>query len=105
MEECFVRQESDIDSLLARIQNGSLRNFIAGRGASDEFKGSHAGQLMEDGINKVIVKKRLNNRLTEITAQMRSSERDADSLNGITVEELLAEKMDIDSKLRKLEGR
>jgi DNA primase len=117
LEECFLHEESGIDSLLTRIKDEPLRNFIAGRGTSPEFKGkvtngltgSFAGnfatdprRLMEDGI-KGIRKKRLRQRLTEIGAQMRMNERSEDG--EINVDELVAEKMFIDSQLRKLEGR
>ncbi|MDR0487397.1 MAG: DNA primase [Treponema sp.] len=108
MEECFVHDESGIDSLLARIGNEALRNFIASRGMSPEFKGGIAGisvrdpgRLMEDGINS-IRKKSLLRRLTEIGAELRMGER---SGGIVDIEELLAEKMSIDSQIRKLEGK
>jgi DNA primase len=109
MEECFIHDESGIDSLLERIKEQSLRNFIVNRGSSPEFKGGTVGataggiasdpkRLMEDGI-KGIRKKRLRKRLTEIGADLRKAERSGGDLN---VEELLAEKMFIDSQIRKL---
>jgi DNA primase len=101
MEECFVHDESGIDSLLERIKERALRNFIANRGSSPEFKGGTAGdpkRLMEDGI-KGIRKKRLRKRLTEIGAELRTAERAGGNVN---IEELLAEKMFIDSQIRKL---
>jgi DNA primase len=104
MEECFIHDESDIDSLLARIKDEELKKFIAYRGTSPEFKGGSAGdprRLMEDGINE-IRKKRLRKRLLEIGAEMRESERASD---GDYIDELLAEKKSIDSQMRKLEGR
>jgi DNA primase len=105
MEECFIHDESGIDSLLARIRDVSLQKFIAGRGTSAEFKGGSSGRdprrLMEDGINE-IRKKRLRKRLLEIGAEMRKSERSDDSLY---IEELLAEKKFLDTQMRKLEGR
>ena len=101
MEECFTHDESGIDSLLARVKDEQLKNFIAGRGASEEFKGGDPRRLMEDGINE-IRKKRLRKRLVEIGAQMRNSERTA--VDGY-IDELLAEKKFIDSQMRKLEGR
>ena len=105
MEECYIHDEGDIDSLLTRIKNESLKGFIAGRGASAEFKGGPSRdprRLMEDGINE-IRKKRLRKRLTEISAEMRMNERTAGS--GVDVEDLLEEKKTIDSQIRKLEGR
>jgi len=105
MEECFVHDENDIDSLLARISGQQLKNFIASRGASQEFRGDgdrDPHRLMEDGINE-IRKKRLRKRLLEIGAEMRNSERNQDG--AVDIDELLAEKKFIDSQIRKLEGR
>jgi DNA primase len=103
MEDCFRHEESDINSLLERIQYEPLRKLIAGKGTTNEFKCEPARQIMEDGIKK-IKEKRLLNRSKEITAQMRNIEREA-SDNTYDLEELLAEKMSIDSQLRELEGR
>jgi DNA primase len=102
LEECFVNDESSIDDLLARIKSESLRSFIADRGTSPEFgSGQDPRRLMEDGI-KSIRKTKLVRRLNEISAQLRNCERGTDSVN---LDELLAEKMMIDSQIRKLEGR
>jgi hypothetical protein len=57
---------------------------------------------MEDGINRVIVRKRLVNKRNEILALMRSNERNG---KGTDIDELLAEKKSIDSQIRKIEGR
>jgi len=112
MEECFVYEESGIDALLARIKNEPLRNFVVSRGVSPEFKSETSdgraaidpNRLMEDGI-KAIKKKKLKKRLVEIGAQLRNSERAADSDDADMIDELLSEKMFIDSQIRKLEGR
>jgi DNA primase len=105
LEECFVNDESGMDALLARIGEGPLRNFIAERGTSPEFKGDSKRdprRLMEDGIKR-IKGKRLRRRLAEIGAELRTMERKAGG--GAGFEELLAEKMLIDAEIRKLEGR
>jgi len=101
LEECFKHDEGGADSLLARIKDSALRNYLIDRGTSGEYKGdSH--KFMEDGINRIRIKK-LEKRLVEINAQMRENERkNDDSLN---IEELLMEKITIDSQIRKLEGR
>jgi DNA primase len=101
MEECFIHEESDIDSLLSRIKNEQLKNFIAERGASGEFNSSTARRLMEDGIKKIKIKK-FRKRIVEIGAAMRDSERTGAEIN---LDELLEEKKFIDSQIRKLEGR
>ena len=105
MEECFIHDESDIDSLLSRIKDEPLKNFIASRGTSAEFSGGPGRdprRLMEDGINE-IRKKRLRKRLTEIGAQMRNSERFSDD-DGEYINELLAEKKFIDSQMREFDS-
>jgi len=107
MEECFVHDENDIDSLLVRIKDESLKNFIAGRGASAEFAGGPGRdprRLMEDGINE-IRKKRLRKRLVEINAEMRNNERFAGDTGGENINELLMEKKFIDSQMRELDSR
>jgi len=101
LEECYIHDQSGTDSLLARINDESLRNYIAERGTSGEFKGD-SQKFMEDGIKK-IKKKRLEKRLLEINAQMRESERKDGNL--IYIDELLAEKLHIDSQIRELEGK
>jgi len=101
MEECFIHEESDIDSLLARIKNEQLKIFIAARGSSAEFNAGSARRLMEDGIKKIRIKK-FRKRIVEIGAEMRDSERSGTEIN---LDELLAEKKFIDSQIRKLEGR
>jgi len=57
---------------------------------------------MEDGINE-IRKKRLRKRLDDIGRELRNHERKADS--NINIDDLLAEKKDIDSQIRKFKGR
>ncbi|MCL2441937.1 MAG: toprim domain-containing protein [Treponema sp.] len=101
LEECFKHDESGMNSLLARIDDESLRNYVADRGTSGEFRGD-SRKFMEDGINK-IRKKKLEKRLTEINAQMREIERRQEGY--INIDELLIEKKVIDSQIRKLEGR
>ncbi|MCL2720139.1 MAG: DNA primase [Treponema sp.] len=101
LEECYKHDENTIDLMLARIKDENLRNYIAEHGTSQEFK-INPRRFMEDGINK-IKKKRLEKRLLEINAQMRESERTPENIENI--DELLAEKILIDSQIRKLEGR
>ena len=106
LEECYVNDESSIDDLLTRIKSEPLRSFIIDRGTSPEFKsgsGQDPRRLMEDGIN-AIRKTKLRRRLHEIGAQLRNCERGT-LTDSVSIDELLAEKMTIDSQLRKLEGR
>jgi len=101
MEECFIHEEGDIDSLLARIKNEQLKKYIAEKGSSAEFNAGSSRRLMEDGIKKIKIKK-LHKRVVEIGAEMRESERSGTEIN---IDELLSEKKFIDSQIRKLEGR
>jgi len=98
LEESFKYDESGIDSILDRIKDDKLRSFITDRGTTGEFK-KEPQKFMEDGIKK-IKKKKLEKRLTEITALLRESERAADESVGI--DDLLGEKIMLDSEIRKL---
>jgi len=102
MEECFKHDEYGIDFLLTRIEYENLRNFVAAEGTSREYSvssGRDPRKVMEDGI-KLIRKKKLEKRLTEINAQMRESERTSSEIENI--DDLLAEKKMIDSYIQKL---
>ncbi|MDR0877344.1 MAG: DNA primase [Treponema sp.] len=101
LEECFVNEELGIDTLLSRISSAPLRNFIAGRGTSPEFSGD-AAQLIADGIKRV-KGKRLRRRRAVVVTKLRNA-KGAASGDG-PLDELLAEKMHIDTELRELEGR
>jgi DNA primase len=105
LEECFINEESGTDAFLARINSSLLRNFIVERGISPEFRADakrDPKKLMEDGIKR-IKEKKIRRRLSEINAELRMIERNpgnaGDDLNG-----LVAEKMQLDIEIRKLEG-
>jgi len=102
LEECYKHDESGIDSLLARINDEGLRQHVAKRGTTGEFK-NDPRKFMEDGI-KIVKIKRLKKRITEIESQMRESER-VSSSQDFNIDDLLAEKIDIDMQIRKLEGK
>jgi DNA primase len=101
LEECFVNDELGIDTFLSRISSVPLRNFIAEKGTSNEFS-SGAEKLMTDGIKRV-KGKRLRRRRTEIVTEMRNSKGKAAGEDYL--DDLLNEKMYIDTELRELEGR
>ena len=109
LEECFVNEENSMDALLNRIGSMRLRNFVAKRGTSPEFRADKntkpdPARLAEDGLKK-IKRKRLHARLAEIVAELHQGERNPGELEQETINELLAEKMRIDADIRKLEGR
>jgi len=106
LEECFRNEESGSDALMSHIASPQLRNFIAERGISPEFRGDakrDPHKLMEDGIRRVKEKK-LRHRLSEIGAELRLMERNSGGEGG-DLQELIAEKMYIDAEIRKLEGK
>ncbi|MDR1446916.1 MAG: toprim domain-containing protein, partial [Treponema sp.] len=104
MEECYIREERGPDALLSRIASPSLRNYVAGKGISGEFAGN-PDQLMRDGIKKII-QKRLRHRLSDIAAELYGLERNPAGGRENRLDELLVEKMHIDTELRRLkEGK
>jgi DNA primase len=107
LEECFMNDESGTEDVLARISSVELKNFIIRRGISPEFKGDSgkiSKKLMEDGINRVKIKK-FRHRLEELSADMRMKERNLNISNDDDFTELIKEKMYIVNEIQKLEGR
>jgi len=105
LEECFINEESGADAFLARINSNSLRSFIVERGMSPEFKADakrDTRKLMEDGIRR-LKGKRLRRRISEINAELRILERNPGNA-GDDLQALVAEKMQLDAEIRKLEG-
>jgi DNA primase len=105
LEECFINEETGTDAFLARINSGSLRNFVVERGISPEFRANakrDPKKLMEDGIKRV-KEKILRRRLSEINAELRIMERNPGNA-GDDFRGLVAEKMQLDAEIRKLEG-
>jgi len=105
LEECFINEESGTDAFLSRINSGSLRNFIIERGISQEFRANEKRdpkKLMEDGIKR-IKERKLRRRLSEINADLRIMERNTGAA-GDDLSSLVAEKMQLDAEIRKLEG-
>jgi DNA primase len=103
LEECFVNDESGIDTLLERISSPVLRSFIAGKGVSGEFA-VNSEKLIADGIRRVKAK-RLHRRVNEIVSEMRRIKHEERNISGRDMNDLLTEKMYIDTELRQLEGK
>jgi DNA primase len=99
LEECFRNEESGLDALLARVESESLRKFVIERGMSGEFK-NDPKKLMKDGIKRIQEEKKLRRRLIEIDAELRQMARNSSTDYGNLQDALVAEKMDIDTKLR-----
>jgi DNA primase len=112
MEESYINEEGGVDDLMARISSPALRRYVAEKGTSKEFL-NDPEQLVKDGIKKIQHKK-LRRRLSEIVAELHSLESPAgkDGFPGETapgavrpdlrIEELLVEKMHVDTELRRL---
>jgi DNA primase len=107
LEECFIHDETGMDALLPRISSEELRNFLVERGSSREFS-ANPERIVPDGIRK-LKRRRLERRLEAIVARMRVLSAGAGGLAAPSggpeedgVEELLAEKMNIDAELRRL---
>jgi DNA primase len=112
MEESYINEEGGVDDLMARIPSPVLRQYVAEKGTSGEFL-NDPEQLVKDGIKK-IQQKKLKRRLSEIVAELHKLESLAGGkeLSGETVsggtrtdsriEELLVEKMHIDTELHRL---
>ncbi|MDR3193034.1 MAG: DNA primase [Treponema sp.] len=112
MEESYMNEESGVDDLMARIPSPALRQYVAEKGTSKEFL-NDPEQLVKDGIKK-IQQKKLKRRLSEIVAELHNLESPAGGKElpgeaapgGVRtdsrIEELLVEKMHIDTELRRL---
>ena len=98
LEECFINDEMSIDNFLSRISLPELKEFYLERGISKEFT-INPRQILLDGIKKTEIKK-LERQLDEIVIKMKSIK--MNSVNSSDIENLLADKIHIDEKLRKL---
>jgi DNA primase len=103
LEEWFRNSENGADSpegyqdLLSRVTEGGLRDFIMRQGAGGAF--DKPEQIVRDGIAR-IKSRTLERRRAEIVRQLRSP-----GIDGLRQEDLLAEKLHIDSELTRDERR
>jgi DNA primase len=103
LEEWFRNSENGADSpegyqdLLSRVTEGGLRDFIMRQGAGGAF--DKPEQIVRDGIAR-IKSKILERRRVEIVRRLR-----APGIDGLRQEDLLAEKVHIDSELTRDERR
>jgi DNA primase len=105
MEESYINEEGGVDDLMARIPSPALRQYVAEKGTSKEFL-NDPEQLVKDGIKRIRQKK-LKRRLSEIVAELHNLESRGEVAPGgirtdSRIEELLVEKMHIDTELRRL---
>jgi DNA primase len=108
LEECFVNDERSVGSFLARISRPELQDFFLRRGSSNEFL-LNPNKLMDDGIRK-FTRKKLEKRREEIVSSLKAIKKasSGDNSSGVQfsgpdgsgeVDELLAEKIEIDNEL------
>jgi len=103
LEECFMNGETGADALLSRISWDKLREFVAERGVSPEFRAGAAcnpERLMRDGVKRIRAKW-LRRRLSEIGSELRVMERNSGA--DMDFDGLIAEKMRLDVEIRELE--
>ena len=98
LEECYINNETGLDNFLARISSLELKKFCLEKGASDEFA-INPRQIVADGLKKVKQRK-LEKQLDEIVLQLKAIKMNSE--NSGDAERLLADKILIDEKLRKL---
>ncbi|AEF82243.1 DNA primase [Leadbettera azotonutricia] len=99
LEESYINDEAGVDQFLDRIKLKEVRDFFLERGSSEEFT-INPERLLADGIKKTI-RKKLERQLDEIVIKLRSLKKNA-SPGDEEADDLLAEKMRIDEKLRQL---
>jgi DNA primase len=100
LEEWFRNSENGADSprryqeLFSRVTDEGLRDFVMRQGAGGAF--NHPEQIVRDGIAR-IKSRILERRRAEIIRQLRTP-----GIDGLRQEDLLAEKVHIDSELTRL---
>jgi DNA primase len=116
LEECFRYGEEGMDELLARVSSPELKKIIVERSVTGEFS-INAEQFVNDGIKK-IKRKGLEQKQEEIIIKLRSIRKNLDGKRSaagegsnsealeLEVQELLAEKMQVDEELNQMkQGR
>ena len=101
LEECFINDEMSIDNFLSRISLPELRDFYLERAVSKEFS-INPRQVFNDGI-KNTERRKLEQKLDEIVLKLKTLKMNSENnFEGESAENLLADKIHIDEKLRKL---
>jgi DNA primase len=97
LEECNRAGSMNFEALMQGIETEGLRQFVAEKAATREFmeKPEH---IVADGI-RIIRAERLTRKRDELVAKIR-----AEKNNGMSVEDLMHEKMFIDAELQSLKG-
>ncbi len=96
LEEAFRHERGDIDFLLERIENPSLKTFVLEQAGLDIYT-RQPERIVEDGLI-LLRKKKLQARRTELMRELRRGE------DGDKMEEILLEKMHVDSELEAIKS-
>ncbi|MDR2098233.1 MAG: DNA primase [Spirochaetaceae bacterium] len=97
LEECNRTGNMNFEALLRGIETVELKQFVAEKAATREFT-EKPGHIVSDGI-RIIRAERLMRKRDEIVAKIRAAKN-----NGMSVEDLIHEKMFIDTELQYLKG-
>jgi DNA primase len=100
LEEWFRNDMPGMEDLKERISDEALRNFVIQQGVSDAFS-LNSDKLVSDGIRK-IRQKRLERRLAGIVTELRITKYGQSQGEGVSLEDLLSEKVHLDAELRLL---
>ncbi|MDR3356354.1 MAG: DNA primase [Spirochaetaceae bacterium] len=97
LEECNRAGNMNFEALINGIETGDLKQFVVEKAATREFS-EKPEHIVADSIKKLKAKGLMRKR-NELVARMRSERN-----NGLPVEDLMHEKMFIDSELQSLKG-
>ncbi|MDR1257543.1 MAG: DNA primase [Spirochaetaceae bacterium] len=97
LEECVRAGNMNFEALVNGIETGELKHFVAEKAATREFS-ERPESIVSDSIRRVKAERLIRKR-NEIVLQMRSAK-----TSGLSVEDLIHEKMFIDSELAELQN-
>jgi DNA primase len=97
LEECTRAGSMNFEALVNGIETGELKRFVAEKAATREFS-ERPESIVSDSIRRVKAE-RLMRKRNEIVVKMRSAKAD-----GLSVEDLIHEKMFIDSELAEMQN-
>jgi DNA primase len=97
LEECNRTGNMDFETLMRGIETEELRRLVAEKAVTREFTGKPE-RIVADGI-RIIRSERLMRKRNELVAKIRAAKN-----NGMSVEDLMHEKMFIDTELQNLKG-
>lgn len=100
LEESYRSESASLDALLSRIDDAELRTFVSQRVVSEEFS-INTDRLVSEGIDRV-KRKSLERRRNAVVARLRAADRSGVAGADRDIEDLISEKMYIDSELGRM---